>query len=111
MEICKSRALYWSLEFLYFTTPQTSLVFEQYAIIKFKPTINCYYKVTPRVNPQWGNLDNAILTIEKLLSLFSKGSEGYNRFAIFLKIFKTAPLPYAVAVATHSIARGEGGMK
>ena len=65
----------------------------------------------PRVNPQWGNLDNAILTIEKLLSLFSKGSEGYNRFAIFLKIFKTAPLPYAVAVATHSIARGEGGMK
>lgn len=37
-----------------------------------------------------GNLDNAILTIEKLLSLFSKGSEGYNRFAIWLKIFKTA---------------------
>lgn len=44
----------------------------------------------PRVNPQWGNLDNAILTIEKLLSLFSKGYEGYNRFAIFLQIFKTA---------------------
>lgn len=35
LEICKSRALYWSflLEFLYFTTPQTSLVFEQYAIV------------------------------------------------------------------------------
>ena len=90
MEISKTSALNWSLEFLYITTPQTSLVFEQYAIIKLKPTMNSYYKVTPRVNPQWGNLDSAILTVEKLLSLFSKSSEGYARLAVFLKTFKTA---------------------
>lgn len=90
LEISKTSALDWSLEFIYITTPQTSLVFEQYAIIKFKPTINSDYKVIPRVNPQWGNLDNAILTIEKLLSLFSKGSEGYNRLTVFLQTFKTA---------------------
>nr|YP_009262001.1 GIY-YIG endonuclease [Chrysoporthe austroafricana]AMX22076.1 GIY-YIG endonuclease [Chrysoporthe austroafricana] len=90
LEISKTSALNWSLEFIYITTPQTSLVFEQYAIIKLKPTINSNYKVIPRVNPQRGNLDNAILTIENLLALFSKGSEGYDRFAAFLKIFKTA---------------------
>jgi hypothetical protein len=90
LEISKTSASDWSLEFIYITTPQTSLVFEQYAIIKLKPTINSNYKVIPRVNPQWGNLDNAILTIENLLSLFSKDSEGYNRLSVFLKIFKTA---------------------
>lgn len=102
LEISKNSALDWSLEFIYFTTPQTSLVFEQYAILKFKPTINSNYNVTPRVNPQWGNLpsdpqgrrspreDNAILTVEKLLSLFSKDSVGYSRLAVFLKTLKTA---------------------
>lgn len=90
LEISKTSASDWNLEFIYITTPQTSLVFEQYAIIKFKPTINSNYKVIPRVNPQWGNLDNAILTIENLLSLFSKDSEGYNRLFVFLRIFKTA---------------------
>ena len=90
LEISKFSALDWSLEFIYITTPQTSLVFEQYAIIKFKPTINSHYKVIPRVNPQWGSLDNAILTTEKLLLLFSKGSEGYNRLVVFLQTFKTA---------------------
>lgn len=90
LEISKTLALEWSLEFLYITTPHISLVFEQYAIIKLKPTINRYYNVTPRVNPQWGDLEDAILTIENLLLLFSKGSEGYNRLAVFLKIFKTA---------------------
>ena len=90
LEISKISALDWSLEFIYITTPQTSLVFEQYAIIKFKPTINSHYKVIPRVNPQWGSLDNAILTTEKLLLLFSKGSEGYNRLVVFLQTFKTA---------------------
>lgn len=92
LEISKTLALDWSLEFIYITTPQTSLVFEQYAIIKFKPTVNKNYKVVPKVNPRQsrGNLDNAILTINKLLSLFSKGSEGYNRLLIFLKTFKTA---------------------
>jgi hypothetical protein len=88
LEISKTSALDWSLEYIYITTPQTSLVFEQYAIIKLKPTINNNYKVIPRVNPQWGKLDNAILIIENLLSLFSKGSEGYNRLDVFLKIFK-----------------------
>ena len=90
LEISKTSALDWSLKFIYITTPQTSLVFEQYAIIKLKPTINSHYKVIPRVNPQWGKLDDAILTTEKLLSLFSKGSEGYNRLVVFLKTFKTA---------------------
>lgn len=90
LEISKTSALDWSLEFIYITTPHLSLVFEQYAIIKLKPTINRYINVTPRVNPQWGDLDDAILTIENLLLLFSKGSEGYNRLAVFLKIFKTA---------------------
>lgn len=90
LEISKTSALNWGLEFLYITTPQTSLIFEQYAIIKLKPTVNNYSKVTPRVNPQWGNLDSAILLVEKLLSLFSKSSEGYAIFAVWLKILKTA---------------------
>ncbi len=90
LEISKTSALDWRLEFIYITTPQTSLVFEQYAIIKLKPTINSNYKVIPKVNPQWGNLDDAILTIENLLPLFSKGSESYNRLAVFLQTFKTA---------------------
>ena len=88
LEICQISALDWYLEFIYITTPQTSLVLEQYAILKLKPTININYNVVPRVN--WGNLDNAILTIESLLSLFPKGSEGYNRLAVFLKRYKTA---------------------
>lgn len=90
LEISKTSALNWELEFLYITTPQTSLVYEQYAIIKLKPTINNYSKVTPRVNPQWGKLDSAILLVEKLLSLFSKSSEGYAIFSVWLKILKTA---------------------
>jgi hypothetical protein len=56
-----------------------------------KPTINSNYKVIPRVNPQWGNnLDHAILVIERLLSLFTTGSEGFERLSIFLQTFKTA---------------------
>ena len=90
LEISKTSALDRILEFIFITTPQTSLVFEQYAIIKFKPTINSSYKVIPRVNPQWGNLDNAINTVEKLLSLFTVGSEGYNRIEVFLKTLKIA---------------------
>lgn len=91
LEISKYSALDWSLEFIYLTAPQTSLVYEQYAIIKFKPTINNYLNVIPKVNPQWGkSLDNAILEIENLLSLFDIGSEGYNRFNIFLQTFKIA---------------------
>ena len=44
-----------------------------------------------RINPRWGNnLDNAIGTIYKLFSLFTVGSEGYNRINVFLKTFKIA---------------------
>ena len=72
LEISKTPALELSLEFLYITTPQLSLVYEQYAIIIFKPTINSNFKVIPRVNPHWGNsLDHAV--IDKLLSLFFLG--------------------------------------
>jgi hypothetical protein len=57
----------------------------------FKPTINSNLKVIPRINPQWGNhLDHAIFVIEKLLSLFTVGSDGYNRLYVFLQTFKTA---------------------
>jgi hypothetical protein len=52
LEISKIPALDLSLEFIYITTPQLSLVYEQYAIIKFRPTINSNLKVIPRVNPQ-----------------------------------------------------------
>lgn len=91
LEISKTPASEWRLEFLYITAPQLSLVYEQYALIIFKPTINNYFKVTPRVNPQWGtNLDHAISVIEKLLSLFIVGSEGYNRLNILLQTFKIA---------------------
>ena len=45
----------------------------------------------PRINLQWGsNLDNAIAATDKLLSLFTVGSEGYNRINVFIKTFKTA---------------------
>ena len=61
LEISQTPASEWSLEFLYMTTPQLSLVYEQYAILTLKPTMNINFKVIPRVNPQWGNnLDNAI---------------------------------------------------
>lgn len=91
MEISKTSAINWRLEFLYITTPQTSLVYEQYAILKFKPTINNYLSVIPRINPQWGNnLNNAIVTTEKLLSLFTEGTIEYNRINVFLKTFKLA---------------------
>jgi hypothetical protein len=91
LEISKTKALEWSLKFLYITTPQLSLVYEQYTILKLKPTINRNFKVIPRVNPQWGNkLDNDILVTEKLMSLFSVGSEGYNRLNVFLQTFKAA---------------------
>ena len=91
LEISKTSALNWSLEFIYITTPQTSLAYEQYAIIKYKPTINGSLKVIPRINPQWGNnLENAISIIEKLLSKFTTGTLGYNRLLVFLKTFKIA---------------------
>jgi hypothetical protein len=91
LEISKTPSSEWNLEFIYLTSPQLSLVYEQYAIIMFKPTINSNFKVIPRINPQWGNhLDHAIFVIEKLLSLFTVGSDGYNRLYVFLQTFKTA---------------------
>lgn len=88
-EISKTSALNWNLEFIYITTPQTSLAYEQYAIIKYKPTINRNLKVIPRVNPQWGNnLNDAILTIEKLLSI--SDHKKYNRLFVFLNTLKKA---------------------
>lgn len=89
--ISQTPAKEWGLEFIYITTPQLSLVYEQYAIINLKPTINSYSKVVPRINPLWGNnLDSAIYEIENLLSSFPEGSHGYNRFNIFLKTYKIA---------------------
>lgn len=91
MEISKTSALNWSLEFIYITSPQTSLAFEQHAIINLKPTINSNLKVIPRINPQWGNnLGDAIRIIKDLLSLYVIGSEGYNRLSIFFETFKIA---------------------
>ena len=91
LEISKIPSSKWGLEFIYITSPQLSLVYEQYAIIMFEPTINSNFKVIPRVNPQWGNnLNNAIFVLEKLLSLFPIGSKGYNRLHVFLQTFETA---------------------
>jgi len=60
-----------SLEFLEITSPIFSLVFEQYALIKFKPTINKYFSVVPRINPQWvKDLDEAIKKINEFIELF-----------------------------------------
>lgn len=91
IEIYKTSASDWSLEFIYITSPSLSLVYEQYAIVKFNSTINVYRKVTPRVDSQWGNnLDHAIFVTERLLSYFDKYSEGFIRLSIFLQVFKTA---------------------
>jgi hypothetical protein len=91
LEISTIPAIEWGLDFIYLTTPQLSLVYEQYAIIRLKPTMNSYLRVVPRVNPLWvNNLENAIKVIGQFLSLFPAGSEGYNRFAVFLKAYKIA---------------------
>lgn len=69
MEIYKTMAAL-CLQFLYITTPQLSLVYEQYAIISLKPTINSNFRVLPRINPLWGNnFDNAISVVGKFLIL------------------------------------------
>lgn len=91
LEISETPAIEWGLDIIYLTTPQLSLVYEQYAIISLNPTMNRYLRVVPRVNPLWGNnLDNAIKVIGKILSLFPEGSEGYNRFLVFLKTYQIA---------------------
>jgi hypothetical protein len=57
----------------------------------FKPTISSNLKVIPRINPQWGNnLDHSIFVIEKLLSLFTTGSDDYKKLYAFLQTLKTA---------------------
>ena len=40
LEISNTSALIQKLEFIFITTPQPSLVYEQYTILKLKPTIN-----------------------------------------------------------------------
>jgi len=55
LEMTKIPASKFSVEFIYITTTQLSLVFEQYAIIKFRYTMNSKFKIIPRVNSQWGN--------------------------------------------------------
>jgi len=40
------------LEILEITSPQLSLIHEQYALIKNRPTINKYFSVVPKLNPQ-----------------------------------------------------------
>jgi hypothetical protein len=91
LEISKTSASNWELEIFYVTPPQLSLVYEQYALIKFNPTINKYFNVVPRINPQWGgNLDEAIKKIQEFLLEFDKNSFGYNRFNVFLKAFEIA---------------------
>lgn len=71
LEISQISAENLSLEFLEITSPIFSLVFEQYALIKFKPTINKYFSVVPRINPQWiKDLDEAIKKINEFFELF-----------------------------------------
>ena len=71
---------------MYLTTPQLSLVYEQYAIIMFNPTINIHSKVTPKFYPSWQNNKSAILEIENILSSFPDGSFGHQRFTVFLQV-------------------------
>lgn len=87
LEFSNFSAWDWKLEILKLTTPQLALVLEQYALIRFNPTINKNLKVVPRVNKQWGNLDNAIEKIKIILTLFDKDSFGYTRFQVFLKTY------------------------
>jgi len=90
VEISKTPSSKWILVILELTTPQLSLVLEQYALIKFKPTINKNIKVIPKINSQWSNLSIAIKKIIELLSLFDKNSFGYERFQKFLKVYTIA---------------------
>ena len=81
----------WFLDFLYITPIQFSLIYEQYALIKYKPTINKYFNVIPRIVPEWLEyLYEAINKINEFKSLFPVYSFGYNRFNVFLKVFLVA---------------------
>lgn len=89
-EISKTPASKWVFIILAITTPQLSLIKEQYEIIIKKPTINRYLSVIPRINSQWRDLDDAINQIKFYLSLFDKDSFGYIRFNKFLKSYEIA---------------------
>jgi hypothetical protein len=52
IEISQTSASEWILVILEITRPQLSLIHEQYALIKFKPTINKYFNIVPKINPQ-----------------------------------------------------------
>lgn len=91
LEISNFPASNWELEILYLTTPQLSLIYEQYAILDLNPTINVNLFVIPRINPQWGDkLDQAIDTIKNFINLFPENTLGFKRFNIFLKVYLTA---------------------
>jgi hypothetical protein len=80
----------WALIILDISSPQLSLIHEQFALILWRPTINRHSIVIPRVNPQWAELDLAISQIKEYLSSFEEGSFGHTRFTKFLKAFTIA---------------------
>jgi hypothetical protein len=95
VEISNTPASNWIFVILEFTIPQLALVNEQYALIKFKPTINKYLTVVPRINPQWDDLNLSIRKIEDgvaRVSLFDEDSFGYVRFNTFLKAYTIAKI-------------------
>ena len=89
-EIKKTAASNWILIILVICTPQLSLVHEQLALIIWKPTINRYFSVVPRINPQWSDIDTAIIHIKEFLFLFEQDSFGFNRFQKFLTAYTIA---------------------
>ncbi len=97
VEISKTPSTKWNLVILNLSIPQLTLVNEQFALIILKPTINRTLNVIPRINPQWKDLDIAIIKIKEYLDLFS--SSGYDhttntlafvRFTKFLKAYSIA---------------------
>lgn len=90
LEISRTSASGWILIILEITSPQLSLIHEQFALIKYKPTINKYFNIIPKIHPQWGDLDLAINQIKSFQSQFPKDSFGFIRFEKFFKAFTIA---------------------
>lgn len=87
IEISQTPASKWNLTILNVSSPQLALIHEQFALIKFEPTINKYFKVVPKIYPQWGELDIAIDKIKVYQSFFLTNEFGFIRFEKFLKVF------------------------
>jgi hypothetical protein len=90
LEISQTSASGWILIILEITPPQLSLIHEQYALIKYEPTINKYFNVVPKINPQWEDIELALNRIKSFQSQFPKDSFGFIRFDKFLKAFTIA---------------------